>query len=205
MKKIPCLFVREFDGPQVARITAEITAGCEWVADRDAIPTIKHDGTACMVQGGVLYKRYDAKVDQRTGKYKIPPTGAIPCSEPDPITGHWPHWIAVGQGPEDKWHLQAWKDVSGSLRDGTYELCGPNINGNPYPLARMVWFRHGVRAYDFKREDLSFDGIRQWLAEHEEEGLVFHHPDGRMAKIRRVDFDLEWPIRQKSAAIVVER
>lgn len=21
--------------------------------------------------------------------------GAIPCDEPDPVTGHWPHWVKV--------------------------------------------------------------------------------------------------------------
>ena len=26
------------------------------------------------------------------------------------------------------------------------------------------------------------------------EGIVWHHPDGRMAKIKRRDFGLSWPI-----------
>jgi hypothetical protein len=33
-----------------------------------------------------------------------------------------------------------------------------------------------------------FDGLRAFLDDWMHEGLVFHHEDGRMAKIRRVDF-----------------
>jgi hypothetical protein len=38
-----------------------------------------------------------------------------------------------------------------------------------------------------------FDGLRAWLAERDIEGLVFHHSDGRMAKIRKADFGLARP------------
>lgn len=40
---------------------------------------------------------------------------------------------------------------------------------------------------------LTFDGLREWLTSHPVEGLVFHHPDGRLAKIKRRDFGLRWP------------
>jgi hypothetical protein len=37
-----------------------------------------------------------------------------------------------------------------------------------------------------------FDGLREYLASFNGEGIVFHHPDGRMVKIRRTDFDFPW-------------
>ena len=37
----------------------------------------------------------------------------------------------------------------------------------------------------------TFDALREWLAGHDIEGVVFHHPDGRMAKIKLRDFGLK--------------
>lgn len=36
------------------------------------------------------------------------------------------------------------------------------------------------------------NSLLDWLTSHEEEGLVFHHPDGRLAKLRRKDFGIKW-------------
>lgn len=38
-----------------------------------------------------------------------------------------------------------------------------------------------------------FDGLRAWLDGKDIEGIVFHHPDGRMAKIKLRDFGLRRP------------
>ena len=37
----------------------------------------------------------------------------------------------------------------------------------------------------------TFDGLREWLHDRDIEGLVFHHPDGRMAKIKLRDFGMK--------------
>lgn len=103
MKKIPTLFKRVFEGHKIVDILDEITPGCE-EAFRVGTPTIKLDGACCAIIDGVFYKRYDAK------KGKTPPEGAIPCSDPDPITGHWPHWVKVDpNSPGDKWFMEAYK------------------------------------------------------------------------------------------------
>ena len=36
----------------------------------------------------------------------------------------------------------------------------------------------------------TFDGIREFLKNMDIEGLVFHHKDGRMAKIKKRDYQL---------------
>lgn len=47
-----------------------------------------------------------------------------------------------------------------------------------------------ARTYPLAPHD--FEGIKGFLAENVIEGLVWHHPDGRMAKIKRRDFGLKW-------------
>jgi hypothetical protein len=188
VKKISCLFERDFKGPRDAKIRRDVTAGCEWVLAGEGIATEKFDGTACMLLAGVLYKRYDAK------RGKQPPSGAIPCQDPDPVTGHWPHWVAISADkPEDRWHREglAWLQRQGvEGRDGTYELVGPSISANPHKLSEMQLWRHGSKVLPNVPRD--FDGLREYLASFNGEGIVFHHPDGRMVKIRRTDFDFPW-------------
>jgi hypothetical protein len=201
MKKIPCLFQRDF---QTRTLIAKVAPGCEWVFTPEATATVKYDGTATMVLNGRLYKRLDCRKDRRTNEYKPPPPLSIPCDEPDPITGHWPHWVLISNVPEDKWFRAAWQLYSlphhVPLPDGTYELCGPHFNGNPQAFLKDVFIRHGDSpiAQEYfaslstlcDEDKLTF--FRDFLSTLNNEGIVFHHPDGRMAKIRRADFGLPW-------------
>lgn len=190
MKKIPSLFKRDYEGARL--VYDEVVPGCEWVLAGEGVATRKHDGTACLVQEGKLYKRYDAK------KGKTPPEGFIPCEDaPDPNTGHWPGWLLVGDGPEDRWHREAWEFAGASLPGGTYELVGPKIQGGAEfwsPCQQLV--RHGVMEFVLPRP-LTFVSIRGFLTEHEMEGVVWHHPDGRACKIKRKDFGLPWPVKRE--------
>lgn len=61
MKKIRCLFEREFTGKDKAKLLRSVTPGCEWVLSGEGRATRKFDGTASMVKNGELYMRYDAK------------------------------------------------------------------------------------------------------------------------------------------------
>lgn len=184
MKKIPCLFDRDFTDKRNPILLPTVSPGCEWVIAGEGVATRKYDGTACAVIGGELYKRYDAK------QGKEPPPGAIPCADPDPTTGHWPHWVKVDpRKAEDRYHAQAWQSRVMGLLDGTYELCGPKIGANAESYGEHTFIRHGSVALDAPR---TFDGLREYLGDHLIEGIVFHHPDGRMAKIRRHDFGWPW-------------
>ena len=89
MKKIPTLFERVFQNHKLVGITERVTPGFSWVLDGEGEATIKYDGACCALLNGKFYKRYDAK------RGKQPPEGAIPCCPPDPVTGHWPHWVPV--------------------------------------------------------------------------------------------------------------
>lgn len=188
MKKLPCLFQRDFTDKRNPVLLRDVTLGCEWVLAGEGVATRKYDGTACMVRDGQLFKRYDCKVNPKTGERKTPPAGFIPCDDPDPITGHWPGWIAVGDGGEDRWHREAWGKYGGLLDSGTYELCGPRLQGNPEGFSEHLFVRHGATVLIECPRD--FDSIREYLRPLDIEGIVFHHPDGRMVKIRKGDYGM---------------
>ena len=195
MKKIPCLLQREFYTDHTFKLLEDkITPGCEWVLDGEGIATEKFDGTACMILNGELYKRYDCK------NGKQPPINSIPCQDPDPITGHWPHWVKVDRTKnEDKWYIEAWDRLNVTsqlyqkyIQDGTYELCGPHFQSNPYKYNFDIFRKHGsVILNDVPR---TIDGIKKYLETHYIEGIVFHKcdTDNTMCKIRRKDFGFEW-------------
>jgi hypothetical protein len=188
MKKIPTLFVREFEGHKVKRVTDQITPGCE-EAFLHGIPTLKVDGACCAIFDGVFYKRYDAK------NGKKPPEGAIPCCDPDPITGHWPHWVKVDPDkPEDKWFVQARMNTV-ILEDGTYEAVGPHFQGNPYKLDRDILWKHGVICIPILER--TFDYIKRWFEVHNEEGIVFWLNGEPVCKIKGSDFGYPWNGKKK--------
>lgn len=184
MKKIPTLFTREFENHRVVGITDEITSGCE-EAFIHGEATVKVDGACCAIIDGVFYKRYDAK------KGKKPPVGAIPCCDPDPVTGHHPHWVKVdNNNPSDKWFCEAFYHTELSLADGTYEAIGKHFNGNPYGLCEDVLEKHGIKKVRVGR---TFDDIKEYLKENNIEGLVFWLEGEPVCKIKRTDFGLPWP------------
>ena len=194
MKKIISLFCRNYDGDKLVR--DEIVPGAEWVLAGEGVATRKWDGTAVMVRGGKLFKRYDAKQaptqaaqpGQSTPKIKTPkapPAGFEPCQDPDPITGHWPGWVPVGDGPEDKWFRYV-SDLAATSPDGTYELCGPHFQANPECFPADLLVKHGDTVVNAPRD------FKAFLAANRMEGIVWHHPDGRMVKIKASDFGFGW-------------
>ena len=193
MKKIPTLFHREFDGHKVVSIDGNVAPGLEWVLAGEGIATEKIDGACCAVIDGEFYKRFDAKKDKH-GNLKTPPTGAIPCDDPDPVTGHWPHWLLVEKtNPADRWFIDAYERTScgEQLEDGTYEAIGPHFQTNPYNLDFDVLQRHGTVMIDLP--DRSFEGIREYLRTHNIEGIVFWRDDQPQCKIKRKDYGFKWP------------
>lgn len=193
MKKIISLFQRNYDGDRLVR--DEVVPGAEWVLAGEGVATRKWDGTCCLIRNGVLYKRYDAK------NGKTPPPGFEPAQDPDPITGHWPGWLPIGAGPEDRWHREAaerWiqTSIEGgrhiALDNWTYELVGPRINGNQDNFDTHHLVRHGYRTIECPRD---FASIRVFLASAGIEGIVWWRDpcdvDSDKVKIKTKDFGLK--------------
>lgn len=188
MRKIPTLFVRLFDEQHNKTITKDVSPGMEWVIAGEGDATEKIDGSCCAIIDGAFYRRYDAK------RGKTPPPHAIPCCDPDPVTGHWPHWLPVTQDDKSaRWHLCAYRNSTGELLpDGTYEAIGPHFQSNPYGLTEDVLKRHGeIAIADMER---SFEGLRQYLEEHVIEGIVFWKDGIPQCKLKRSDFGFQWPV-----------
>ncbi|MBQ1315044.1 MAG: hypothetical protein IIY57_02535 [Erysipelotrichaceae bacterium] len=193
MKKIPTLFERVYENHKVVGILPNVTEGMEWVLTGEGIATVKWDGSCCAIINGELYKRYDAK------KGKKPPEGAIPCCDPDPVTGHWSHWVKCDRNnPSDRWFFAAYEysmlvNLDGLLSDATYEAVGEHFNGNPYNLKGDRLIRHGITRDNVER---SFEGIKHYLETHKHEGIVFWRNGQPQCKIKRTDFGFPWPIKE---------
>ena len=192
MKKIPTLFKREFQDHNVISISSEVSnPNLAWVLAGEGVATEKIDGACCAIINGRFYKRYDAKKNKK-GVMKTPPANAIPCDEPDPVTGHWPHWLPIDENdPSDHWFIAAMQNTPGELTDGTYEAVGPHINSNPHRLEQDILVRHGEKVIHLAER--SFDCIRDYLTTHNIEGIVFWKDGEPRCKIKRKDFGLKWP------------
>ncbi len=183
MKKIPLVFKRDPDDP--GRALPEFSPDCQWVAAGQGVAMQKLDGTCCLIDaGGKFWKRRAVKPG------KAPPAAFV-LREYDSTTGKSFGWVPVEDGdPESRWHLEALASRVEVPRNGTYELVGPKIQGNPehYPEHALVRHDDPELARDGVRR--TFEGIREWLRGRDVEGVVFHHPDGRMAKIKQENYGL---------------
>ena len=182
MKKIQTLFVRDFDhNPRF--VTRQVTPGCEWVVDGEGTATRKWDGTCVRLDAD---GRWWARREVKRGKN---PPHAFQVAEIDETTGKQVGWEPAEQSPFAKFLEEATADIEAP---GTYELVGPKINGNPEGFDRHTIVGHGWMptdvADDFSHVPTDYEGLAAWLSPRPYEGIVWHHPDGRMVKIKRRDF-----------------
>lgn len=190
MKKIPTLFKRDFTNNGM--IIDEYNDGTEWVQHGEGEATRKYDGTSVLIHGKKMYKRYE----YRDGK--TPPTDFVEADY-DNTTGKHVGWVQVGWGSEDKWHREAIKSGNPDhvgLLDGTYELLGPKVQGNPEHFKKHQLKKHTL-ATVYSDVPIEFEALKQWLNDKDIEGIVWHHHDGRMVKIKKKDFRLR---RRRSSA-----
>lgn len=192
MRKIPTLFVRDPD--DMKHVLPVVNEGCEWaLTDPYARATRKWDGTCVMLDDdGRWWARREVKADRSA------PVGWWEVDH-DLVTGKRTGWEPIEQSSFARWHEQALAELIPDLvRPGTYELVGPKINGNPEAADHHVLLRHAV-APSFPLlvwpspvpVDEAFSALRdllRGLAAKGCEGIVWHHPDGRMAKLKGRDF-----------------
>jgi Family of unknown function (DUF5565) len=212
MRKIPTLFKRDENDRK--HVTAEVNPECQWVLDGEGVATRKFDGTSCLVRGGEFFKRYEARYPQNSAWPPIEtvqayqerlPAGFLPADPIDPKTLKQPGWVPVGDGREDKYHREAWRSWQLTAEvepavvfpppDGTYELIGPKVQGDPEGYSAHVLISHGKETAfeaDVPEPPRDYDRLRSWMlyvaSAYGFEGIVWHHPDGRMAKLKRRDF-----------------
>jgi hypothetical protein len=185
MKKISTLFKK--DPQDLGRVINEVNPENEWVFT-EGIPTRKYDGTATAIIDGEIYKRYDVKKGRQV------PDGAIPCQEADLITGHHPHWLKCSHDKnEDKYFFEGFNSLAelGTVEDGTYELIGEKVQGNPEKIKGHHLVKHGAKVLQGLINPMTFENLKEYLEKVDIEGIVFHHKsDGRMCKLRKSDFGI---------------
>jgi len=179
MQKIPTLFLRD-PGKNLKYLLDEVNPLCLWVLEGEGVATRKYDGTCCLIKDGHFYKRREVKDP------KPLPSNFIVCQF-DPITKKHFGWVPVTGAAEDKFHREAINHQP-NLADGTYELIGPKVQGNPEAVESHVLVSH-ADAEVLENAPRSFEGLQNYLRDFPYEGIVWHHPDGRMAKIKRKDFE----------------
>jgi hypothetical protein len=184
MKKIPTLFDRDWNGDR-SKVLDVPHPDCTWVFQGEGIATRKIDGTSCLVRDGKLFRRRELR------KGDAEPVG-FTSEGTDPETGKTVGWIAVAAGTEDRYHREAF-EAAPDLADGTYELVGPKIQGNPEQYEKHLLVPHHGESLVLADVPRTFDALKIWLAGKDFEGIVWHHPDGRMAKIKLRDFGLSRP------------
>jgi hypothetical protein len=183
MEKIPTIF----DRGEGFKVINEPRKGCEWVFAGEGRATEKLDGTnvRLTVRSGQV-----VRVEKRRNPSKLQKQQGI-------IDG----WYvgADEYAKEDRWIFEAvratdvrgWPDAEHSA-----EALGPNIQGNVLGLAKNVCVPFNLEIPVYENAPRSYQGLRTFLDNLESrfspgilaEGLVFHHPDGRRAKIKRKDF-----------------
>ena len=199
MKKMPTLFRRDPDDR--ARVLPEVNPGCEWVLAGEGVARRKYDGTCIRWDGEHWWSRREVK------KNRMMPPGYVPV-ETDPVTGKTVGWEPIAQSSFHKAFeeaVQPLREFGAMMRTelppGTFELIGPKINGNPEKAATHrlephanaeSWHGPDVIPPDVTTVEGMYEHLREFvLALHEHEGwegIVWHHPDGRMVKLKARDF-----------------
>lgn len=193
MKKIPTLFKRDPD--DMRHVLDEVTPGCEWVLAGEGVATRKYDGTCVSWHDNDWWFRREVKPG------KTEPPGFVEVHH-DTITGKRIGWEPARPASGFIQYLREAIDntfeFGATFPEGTYELCGPRINRNPEGLNGHLLFRHadaetlpgfyiaagrgGTLDFEITRDLVVYYGGAGW------EGIVWHHPDGRMAKLKARDF-----------------
>ena len=189
MKKIPTIFERDWAGDR-SRVIDKLTPGCEWFYTGDFYATQKHDGTCCLMRDGKLYRRFQVKPGKKA------PIGFEEVDADD--SGKRYGWVLVTGGPSDRWHLEAFSNYETLPDDGTYELCGPRVQGNPEGYSKHVLVPHGQSILTYGQQfgdDLSFRGVRAFLQHAVPayvEGIVFwdRSLSAPIGKIKKSDFGI---------------
>ena len=201
MKKIPTLFVRN---ETTHRVEPTVTPGCEWVLRGEGVATRKIDGTAILLRDSRAYRRREVKKDK-----KVPTNFEL--VEHDERTGKRVGWVPVDPSdPSDQYIVEAIRNHPPEMTppgpDGrTYELIGPKVQQNTENLERHELLAHRSESLHIEPQLVDVEGLdsehacamlANYVGETPHEGIVWHHPDGRMAKIKRRDFGFRWPLEE---------
>lgn len=185
MKKIPTIFERDWDGDRT--VIDKYTGTYDFST---ALATEKIDGMNVRV---TVRNHTLVRLEKRRNPDKLQKAKGIV----DP-------WYvdADEYGPEDKYLWLAARQMRlDDVEDGEWsgEAVGPNIQGNPLNLKTPVVILFSCKADTMKLSNVptDYDGLKAYLPTAKSvvgnncgiEGIVWHWPNGDMAKIKTKDFE----------------
>ena len=196
MRKIPTLFVRS---RETHRIEAVLSPGCDWVLEGEGTATRKVDGTAVLIRAGRAYKRREVKPGRKA-------PADFEHVETDEATAKEVGWVPVHPSdPSDRYFVEGIRRTGIGVpppQGETYELVGPKVQNNTEDLDRHALIPHRTELLriptppriDGLSAERAFEVLDAYLRDYPHEGIVWHHYDGRRAKIKRRDFNHPWPL-----------
>jgi hypothetical protein len=182
MEKIPTLFIRDPDNMKL--VTREVNPDAAWVLRGEGVPTRKKDGT-------------NVRVTVKDGAPKWVEKRRNPTRE-EKANGAEPGYVVADEHDPSNIHIlnAVTYTVYTDWPDGVYpcEALGPKIQGG-VESSRPTIYPFTLAPEILRENPRTFGEISNFLARNEIEGIVWHHKDGRMAKVKRRDFNLPWPAR----------
>lgn len=215
MQKIPLLFKTD---EQRKYVIPEINRGAELVFKEPTIAHRKYDGTCLMLDDEGWWARRQTKEPAKVKDFK-------PVVF-DTITGKHFGWEPLSNSPFYKFWQEAHElqpldcdflDMrDGEYENGTYELIGPKINGNPEKLKwhRLMPHNRAEQLGDIQMLELhlvqdpeeAYAELKRVLFYLPVEGVVFKDRNlTPLAKLRRKDFDFAAEEQAKLIQESVER
>lgn len=187
MNKIPTIFKRNWEGDR--KVINEYTDGVTADLLNQCVATEKVDGTnvRITVRNGMV-----VRLEKRRNPTKLEKAKGIED----------PWYVDADQyDPEDKWIYDSVKntDIS-NVPDGEFsaEAYGKNVQGNPLgmPGNQLMIFSLQDHVVIFGDVPTKYEELKKFLQQRRTvigesgtiEGIVWHHPDGRMYKIKAKDF-----------------
>lgn len=186
MRKILTIFERNWEGDR--KIVPQLIVDFDF---KSAIATEKLDGTNVRI---TIRNGEAVRIEKRRNPSKI--------QKQKGIVNPW-YVDADEFASQDKWIFDAVKNTElKGIPDGEWsaEALGKNIQGNPLNLEKNELFFFSIPEWREKimLEDVptEFEEIREYLLKQKSkigndclmEGIVWHHPNGEMVKIKRKDF-----------------
>lgn len=181
-----------FEIDRVAHVGTDVlNEKSAWVFTEPATATVKRDGTGVVItaDGEILVRR-------SVKKGKRVPEG-FRLAETDAFTGHMFGVEPVAQSGFKAMMEEALPKTGQLLEPGTYELCGPKVNGNPEGFEQHVLIRHGAEVLpeipDMRTvaQGEAFELLKEIFAGFKArgiEGVVWWGADEKRVKLRVKDF-----------------
>ncbi len=183
--RTPTLYVRDTKDKR-RTVTRIRNTSCLWVFDGEGAACVMYDGLT------MLHNVDHAWWLSRIVKANTEPPQGFWQEKRSSSTGRRYGWEPIKGSPNWPQFVEAAAAALAEARvltPGYYSLCGPTIARNLEGLTHHRLLSHAI---DESRllcpVPTDYDELRAWMRTFPRKGVVWRHPDGRTAEIRKRDF-----------------